>query len=117
MINEEDSDKDIFEYLLEVGAIEIQGYDSISDNFTYNLTQKCKELFPELWEEHFKHVNDLSFTLWQKGIVEMKFDENGPLVMIKDIENAKKIKDTLPEDERMFIENILHRYEIDYKDK
>jgi hypothetical protein len=34
----EDDKKDLMEHLLEIGAIEITGYDSISDQCTYNIS-------------------------------------------------------------------------------
>ena len=111
MTNYDSYDKDLMNYLLEIGAIEVMGYDEMSDQFTYNLTQKCKELFPELWEEHFKMVNEIAFNLWNKGLVEMAFDADGtPMVYVKDLEGTSKIKDTLPEEERFFLENLIYKY-------
>lgn len=99
----------LIEKLIEIGALEITGYDSISDQFTYNITPECEELMPELWEEHFKFVNELAFKLWNDGLIEMTFDKDGiPMVMLK--QEAVDIKDTLPDDERFFIENMLNKY-------
>jgi hypothetical protein len=84
--------------LIEIGALEITGYDSISDQFTYNITPECEELLPELWEEHFKFVNQLAFEMWSDGLIEMSFDKNGtPMVMLKP--ETVAIKDALPDEE------------------
>ena len=40
---------EVIEYLIELGAMEIMGYDSVSDQFTYKVTPKCKEIYPELY--------------------------------------------------------------------
>jgi hypothetical protein len=95
--------------LLEIGVLEITGYDSISDQFTYNITPQCEELLPELWEEHFKFVNELAFEMWNEGLIEMNFSKEGvPLVMLKP--ETVAIKDSLPDDKRFFIENMLNKY-------
>jgi hypothetical protein len=105
----EDEYQDLISKLIEMGALEITGYDSISDQFTYNITPECEELMPELWQEHFRFVNELAFTMWSKGLIEMSFDKDGiPLVMLK--KEAVDIKDTLPDEERFFIENMLNKY-------
>lgn len=107
MIDDEDTNG-LMAYLLEIGAIEVQGYDSTTDQITYNLTQECEKIYPELWEEHFKFVNQLAFDMWKKGLIEMKFDDDGvPMVMLKP--DTVKIKDSLPEEERFFIENLLYK--------
>lgn len=110
MINNfEEERKALMDHLLEIGAIEITGYDSISDQFTYNITPACEYLVPDLWDEHFKTVNELAFSMWNKGLIEMNFDNDGvPMVMLK--EETVKIKDTLPDEERFFIENLLRKH-------
>ena len=95
--------------LLEIGVLEITGYDSISDQFTYNITPECEELLPELWEEHFKFVNELAFEMWNEGLIEMNFSKDGtPMVMLKP--ETVAIKDSLPDDKRFFIENLLNKH-------
>ena len=94
--------------LIEMGALEITGYDSISDQFTYNITPECEELLPELWEEHFKFVNKLAFEMWNDNLIEMAFDKDGtPMVMLKP--ETVAIKDTLPDDKRFFVENMINK--------
>jgi hypothetical protein len=95
--------------LIEMGVLEVVGYDSISGQITYNITPECEHLLPELWQEHFKFVNELAFQMWSEGLIEMNFDKDGtPMVMLKP--ETVAIKDTLPDDKRVFIENMLNRY-------
>lgn len=99
----------IIEKFIEEGIIEMHGIDSYTGEFTYKLTSKAKEMFPELYEDHFAHVNQMAFELWQKGLIEMKFDEDsGPMVMLKDLDYINEIFPTLSTEERMFIENMLY---------
>ena len=57
--------------LINIGALEVIGFDKKSNQFTYGLTPKCHELMPELFDEHFKMINELAFKLWNDGIIEM----------------------------------------------
>ena len=115
-VNEEDLSNIILQ-LIEMGALEIRGYDSISNQFTYNLTPKCQEIMPELFEEHFKMINELAFKLWSKDLIELTFDKDGvPMIMPKNIEYTRSVMYTLPEDERFFLENLLDKYEKDTKE-
>jgi hypothetical protein len=115
-VNEEDLSNIILQ-LIEMGALEIRGYDSISNQFTYNLTPKCQEIMPELFEEHFKMINELAFKLWSKDLIELTFDKEGiPMVMPKNTEHTRSVMYTLPEDERFFLENLLEKYKKDMKE-
>ncbi len=115
-VNEEDLSNIILQ-LIEMGALEIRGYDSISNQFIYNLTPKCQEIMPDLFEEHFKMVNELAFRLWSKDIIDLTFDKDGtPMVMPKDIEYTRSVMYTLPEEERFFLENLLQKREKDMKE-
>ena len=44
-VSEEDLSNLILQ-LIEMEALEVRGYDSISDQFIYNLTPKCQEIMP-----------------------------------------------------------------------
>lgn len=115
-INEEEYGR-IVQMLIDMGALELVGFDEKSNQFTYGLTPKCQELFPELFDEHFKMINELAFKLWNDGHVEIMFDKDGvPMVMIKDIEHTMKIKDTLPDEERYFLENLIYKHRNSAKD-
>ena len=116
MIENQTVTKD-FIILIDIGVLELVGFDEKSGQFTYGLTPKCQELLPELFDEHFKMINELAFKLWSDGIIELIFDSEGiPMVMIKDIEETLKIKDTLPDEERYFLENLIYKHQQGYKD-
>jgi len=115
-LNQEDLSNIILQ-LIEMGALEVRGYDSISNQFIYNLTPKCQEIMPDLFEEHFKMINELAFRLWSKDIIDLTFDKDGiPMVMPKDIEYTRSVMYTLPEEERFFLENLLQKREKDMKE-
>jgi len=98
------------EFLLEHGLIEIYGVDPITEDITYTMTDKCREVMPELFEEHMKHINQIAFDLWEKGYIEMNFDEEGtPLVMLKPLNYEKDIFPLINYDEVNFLQNMLTR--------
>ena len=105
--DEEQRAKELIEMMLELGALEILGSDKKSESFTYSITPKMKELIPEFFEEHLKFINEIAFTLWNKGYVEIYFEESGPLVMLKESINYPSIMDSLEHEERLFIESML----------
>ena len=114
------NDKDLsilIDKLIELGAIEIRGYDSITGQFTYNITPKCKELVPELFEEHFKFINEIAFKLWQKDHIDITFDIDGtPMIISRGVKYTRSIMNTLPDDERFFLENLVDKVEKDLKE-
>ena len=96
------------EFLLEHGLIEIYGVDPITEDITYTMTDKCREVMPELFEEHMKHINQIAFDLWEKGYIEMNFDEEGtPLVMLKPLDYEKDVFPFINYDEVNFLQNML----------
>lgn len=113
----EEEYSDLIQKLIDIGALEVVGFDEKSNQFTYGLTPKCQEILPELFDEHFKMINELAFKLWNDGHIEIMFDKDGiPMVMIKDVEHVMNVKDTLPDEERYFLENLLYKRERDIED-
>lgn len=104
---------EMIEYLIEIGAMEIMGYDSISDQFTYKVTSKCKELYPELYYAHYEAIGEMAQQLWMKDVLDIVFTE-GQTIVAATPEQLKFIKeniDTFTEDEKFFLEVLLTHYE------
>lgn len=103
-----DNEDELIAFLLEVGAIELHGYDDKSNSFVYRVTPMLKQLFPDMFEEHMKIVNQLAFDLWNKGYIEMKFTSEGsPLIMLIPGLDYESIMDKLDDSERNMIQNLL----------
>jgi hypothetical protein len=104
---------EMIEYLIEIGAMEIMGYDSISDQFTYKVTSKCKELYPELYYAHYEAVGELASSLWMQDVIDIVFTEGQTIVGVTP-EQVKSIKENInnfTDDERFFLETLLAHYE------
>jgi len=79
MSNEEDS---LIDDLILAGGLEISGIDEISGEFLYTITNKMKDLMPELYEEHMAHVNEEIMRLWEKGFVNVDMMSDDPIVTV-----------------------------------
>ena len=104
---------EMIEHLIEIGAMEIMGYDSISDQFTYKVTSKCKEIYPELYYAHYEAVGEMASQLWMKDVIDIVFTEGQTIVGVTP-EQIKSIKEnigTFSDDERFFLELLLTHYE------
>jgi hypothetical protein len=104
---------EMIEYLIEIGAMEIMGYDSVSDQFTYKVTSKCKELYPELYYAHYEAVGEMASSLWMQDVIDIVFTEGQTIVGVTP-EQVKSIKEninTFTDDERFFLEVLLAHYD------
>jgi hypothetical protein len=104
---------EIIEYLIELGAMEIMGYDSISDQFTYKVTPKCKEIYPELYYAHYEAVGEMAASLWMQDVIDIVFTEGQTIVGVtpEQVEFIKETINTFTDDERFFLETILSHYD------
>jgi hypothetical protein len=104
---------EIIEHLIELGAMEIMGYDSVSDQFTYKVTSKCKEIYPELYYAHYEAVGEMAQQLWMKDIIDIIFTEGQTIVGVTP-EQVNYIKENIisfTDDERFFLETLLSHYD------
>jgi hypothetical protein len=62
-------------YYMEIGAIQLEGVDEDGE-IIYQVTELAKEIAPELWAAHEEYVNDSMIDLYQRGLVEIEYDEN-----------------------------------------
>lgn len=100
-------DDELVEYLLSIGALEYVFTDDDGEPI-YRLTPDAKELVPELYEEHMKDFNSVVFSLWQKDLIDLVFDEEGePMIGINKNTNDPEIIETLDKQEKEAIQEIL----------
>ena len=63
------------EHYIEIGAVEMAGMDE-SGEFIFAITAIAKELAPELWEAHQQHVDRSLIELYNRGLINVEYDEN-----------------------------------------
>lgn len=97
---EEEYIENFIDYLISEGALKYIGIDHHGEPI-YTVTEKCKEILPELYDEHIQKTDDATFSLWQKGIVEIEFTDDEQYVRLT--ENSAELylehKDSLSSDE------------------
>lgn len=116
--NENEPDEEVenmIDFLIESGALELTSVDKNGDP-VYRITSICKDLFPELYYEHMKNADDTSFELWQKGLLEIAFAEDGTNYVTMSAENYLKyleIADQLSEDEESLMFVLINKNILD----
>jgi hypothetical protein len=107
MDDEEEAVDEIFEMLLNLGAIELMSIDGDGEP-VYRITEQCKEILPDLYYMHKNEVDEITFSLWQLGVVDINIGEKEDTVSFRE-HNLKKfleLEDSLTQDE-IDIVNIL----------
>ena len=112
---EEEEVEDIIDFLIETGALELTSIDKNGDP-VYRITSICRDLFPDLYYEHMKNADDTSFALWQKGLLEIAFAEDGTNYITMTAENYLRYLDTadqLSEDEESLMFVLINKSILD----
>ena len=60
---------------LEMGAVELAGMDEHGE-FIFQITQKAKEIAPELWRAHQDHVDRSLVQLYEAGLINVTYNDN-----------------------------------------
>jgi hypothetical protein len=60
---------------LEMGAVELAGMDERGE-FIFQITEKAKEIAPELWEAHQEHVDRSLVQLYEAGLIKVTYNDN-----------------------------------------
>lgn len=76
-----DEDK-LIDDLIMAGGLEIAGIDEKNGEFLYSMTNKMKDLMPELYEEHLVSVNQDIMRLWEKGFLNIDITKDDPIVTL-----------------------------------
>lgn len=73
---DEDREEEMqMEHYLKIGAISLAGMDE-NGEIIYCIEDRAKEIAPELWEAHIKYVDESLVKLYEKGLLQVEYDEN-----------------------------------------
>jgi membrane protease subunit (stomatin/prohibitin family) len=89
MSNEED---ERMSYYIEIGAVELVGMDE-SGEFIFKITDHAKEVAPELWAAHQEHVENSIMELYERGLINITYDDNLEAYIEMNEEGKKAAKD------------------------
>jgi hypothetical protein len=84
--------EDKMEYYLSIGAIELAGMDADGE-FIFNITDKAKDLAPELWHAHEEHVSESLISLYNKGLINVTYNDNLEAIIEMSDEGKKAAKE------------------------
>jgi hypothetical protein len=84
--------EDRMEYYLSIGAIELSGMDEDGE-FIFNITDKAKILAPELWHAHAEHVNESLVALYNKGLINVTYNDDLEAIIEMSDEGKKAAKE------------------------
>lgn len=100
-------DKEMFEFMLENGYIEEVNIDSYNE-VVYKMTHKMINDFPEIFKEQTHLTNELVFSVWQKGFIEMTMgdDMQWTIIVCDKTEKYEMFLDELTDDESLLMWEI-----------
>jgi hypothetical protein len=82
-------DDRLFEYYMEVGAIEISGVDEDGE-IIFKINDQAEHLAPELWQAHKDYIDETLLDLYEKDLISVEYNENLEATITL-TEEAKKI--------------------------
>lgn len=82
-------DDDLFQYYMEIGAIEISGVDEYGE-IIFKINDKAEHLAPELWQSHKDYIDETLLDLYEKDLISVEYNENLEATITL-TEEAKKI--------------------------
>lgn len=92
---------------MQIGALEFVYTEHSGENI-YRFTDKAKALVPELYEAHMREFNNIVFSLWNKNVIDVVFDEEGePLISINENSFNLESIEQLDEEEKDALNEII----------
>lgn len=64
------------QYYVDMGAINLAGYNEKGEAIFELNEAVTKELAPELWEAHMEYIDDTLISLYKDGLLNVEYDEN-----------------------------------------
>lgn len=103
------------ERLILAGAVEVAGVDSKSGELLYVFTDKMKEVYPALYQDHLNFVNSEIMFLWEKGFVNVDLMADNPIVTLTKKSFIPDALESLTKQQRWSLDEIkrlLKRREV-----
>ena len=102
----------MIQYLLSIGALQ-WAFTNEDGEEIYRLTPDAKELVPNLYDEHIKDFNSIVFSLWNKNMIDLTFDEDGePLIGLNENSINEEMIVDLDKNEKEALKEIVFVYKM-----
>lgn len=106
----------LFNHLVDEGALELLSIDPVTGEPLYRITQKCKETLPEMYYGFKETMDNAIFDLWQREIVDFKFgadsDKDTVRMTGQGYLNYLKQADDLTNEQRRFVTALIDETEM-----
>lgn len=79
----EDDINNIFNYLVEQGALVLKGLNQLGDP-VYTVTEKCADIFPEFYKTHKESLSNTAQGLWMKGLIDIIITEDDERIVFNE---------------------------------
>lgn len=89
---EEDRNDMEMSYYLEIGAITLEGMDE-NGEMIFAIHERAKDVAPELWQAHINYVDESLLRLYEKGLMQVEYNENLEATLHLSPEGQKVAKD------------------------
>jgi hypothetical protein len=70
-----DEEMSELDHYIEIGAIEVVGVDETGE-FILGITERAKDLAPDLWAAHVEHVDETLLGLYEAGMLNVDYNED-----------------------------------------
>jgi len=77
---DDSEDMENLEKYIEMGAVEVEGMDE-NGELIFSISEKAKEIAPELWASHQEYVDSHLIALYEKGLLSVEYNENLEAIM------------------------------------
>lgn len=106
-------DQEFIDTLILEGALVISGVDDRGE-IVYNITDKLKELAPELYDGFLQLIKDSVMSLWEKGFLDMDITQENPLVKPTELALDRAKWDRLTEGESETLNSLMRAFGGDF---
>jgi hypothetical protein len=105
----------MFERLILMGAVEPAGMDSESGEMLFSFSEDIDTIAPGLAKLVEDKIASTVMTLWSKGFVDLKYNEDSedPLVFVTEQCDNEVAVSVLPDFEKTVLTNIIDHFKQD----
>jgi hypothetical protein len=91
-MDEEREDDMELQHYLDIGAVTVEGVDE-NGEIIFAIHEKAKDIAPELWEAHIRYVDESLLKLYEKGLMEVEYNEDLEAILHLSPEGQKLAKE------------------------
>lgn len=103
--------KELIDALILQGALSIEGIDENTGQFVFSVTDKMKEIAPEIYQEFQDTLYKTVLSLWEKGFLNMNVMDVEPIVSPTEYALDRNTWKSLSHEEINIMSTVMLRFE------